>query len=237
MLAKKVFLSLAVLIIVKTTVYSQAALFVLIFGDKVATEKFHLSLDIGANVASMNGYEAGDVNTGINFGLGAHLMLNDRWFLAPEFKALSRKGVKNVDVPFPIPSEFDVSESTSDIILNYIEVPILLQYRTPGRWYFSGGPQIGFLNTAKQESEIILATGTEVNVTQNLKSQFENMEFSFPLEVGYSISKLRGGKGMDIRARYTYGLSEIFKSETSFSANNSTFQFILTFPFILIDEE
>lgn len=77
-------------------VKSQAALLALIFGDKVASEKFHLSVDLGMNFASMPGLEKQNGTHGFYFGLGTFIKLNDKWALTPEFKPLSPRGAKDV---------------------------------------------------------------------------------------------------------------------------------------------
>ncbi len=64
---------------------------VLIFGDKAASEQFHFSIDAGLNFSSLNGYEDGETILGINYGVGAHLKLSDRWSLVTEFKPFSTK--------------------------------------------------------------------------------------------------------------------------------------------------
>ena len=215
----------------------QAALFILIFGDKVASEKFHLSLDIGGNVSSINGYDDGKSLVGLNFGLGTHLKLSDRWFFAPEFKPLSSKGAGDVTNPIDLPEEYRESETLSDIKLNYIEVPLLMQHRFPSGLYFSAGPQISFRTSAKQKTNITLPSGTIVDVEQDLKDNFKGTDFSVPVEVGYALSNARSGKGMDIRLRYTHGLGEVFEDATGLSGNHSTFQFVVTFPFIETGEE
>ena len=212
--------------------HGQAALLILIFGDKVASEEFHLSLDMGLNFASMNGFDDGSMAISPNFGLGTHIKINDRWHLAPEIKFLSRKGARDVSNPIKLADEFEGSETDSRIRLNYFEIPVLLQYKFENGLYFSAGPQISFLSEALQKTEIILADETMVDVEQDLKDDFQNIDFSFPVEVAYGIKSIRGGKGMDLRLRYTHGFNELFEESTSFSANNSTVQFILTFPFV-----
>ncbi|MDH3710182.1 MAG: PorT family protein [Cyclobacteriaceae bacterium] len=216
---------------------AQAALFILIFGDKVASENFHLSLDIGLNAAKMSGFDDGKSLIGLNFGLGTHIKINDRWYLAPEFKPLSPKGARDVANPIDLDEQFEVDETNSKIKLNYIEVPLLVQYRLPAGWYFSAGPQLSFLTSAKQETEIILTSGTLVDVEQDLKDNFKSFDWSIPVEVGYAFKEKRGGKGIDLRLRYTYGFNDVFESGTDLSANHSTFQFILTFPFVEVAEE
>ena len=211
---------------------AQAALFVLIFGDKVASENFHLSLDVGLNVSQMSGFNDGKILVGLNFGLGTHIKLNDRWFLAPEFKPLSPKGARDVSNPIELPTEFEGSGSNSKIKLNYIEVPVLIQHRLPIGLYFSAGPQFSFLSSASQQTEITLTNGTVVDIEQDLKDDFKGFDWGFPVEIGYAWKDKRKGKGLDLRVRYAYGFNEVFEETTSRSANHSTFQFMLTFPFV-----
>ncbi len=216
---------------------SQAALLVLILGDKIASENFHLSLDGGINVSNMNGFSDGKALIGPNFGLGVHIKLNENWYLAPEFKPFSIKGVRDVENPIDLANEFVGSEIKSKIILSHIEIPLLIRYRLNNGLYFSGGPQVSFLTYAHQKTNIVLTDGTIVSVDQDLKNDFESIDFSFPLEIGYAFKNPRGGKGMDIRVRYSYGFNEIFDSNVNQSANHSTFQFILAFPFVEHSEE
>ena len=60
-----VFASLVLVLASSGIAHSQAALFVLIFGDKVASEKFHLSLDAGVNISQMPGLNNGEVAPGV----------------------------------------------------------------------------------------------------------------------------------------------------------------------------
>jgi len=74
-------------------VNGQAALFILLFGDKVASQKFHLSMHGGINISNFCGLDDGKSLIGLYFGLGSHLKLSDNWYLVPEFKPVSTKGV------------------------------------------------------------------------------------------------------------------------------------------------
>ena len=75
---------------------AQAALLILIFGDKVATENFHLSIDFGWNLSALPGLTQGKSNNGLTYGLGAFVKLNHKWSITPEFKALSPRGAKDL---------------------------------------------------------------------------------------------------------------------------------------------
>jgi hypothetical protein len=218
-----------------TVCQAQAALFILIFGDKVATENFHLSLDAGVNASTLPGIEQGNPVYGINFGLGSFIRMNDKWTLRPEFKPLSPKGAK--DVKNILPNEVTLNDPKTDFVLNYIDVPLLLQYKISNSFFVAGGPQISFLTTSDQKTSGTTISGQQVEIKQDLRPHMNRQDFSVPLEIGYSLSKKRGGKGLDLKLRYNIGITEVFTNSTLGSSTNNTFQFILSFPFINLPEE
>jgi len=217
---------------------AQAMWLVLIFGDKAASEQFHFSIDAGLNVSNLNGFEDGGTKQGINYGVGAHLKLSDRWSLVSEFKPFSTKGVRNVENPIELPEEAVDSEVKSKVNLNYLDIPVLAQYWLNDGLYFSTGSQISFLLSARQRTSIILSDGTTVDVRQDLKDYFRGIDFIIPLETGYKfILNEEKNKQLDVRLRYNFGLSEVFEADTGLSARTSTFQLILTLPFLKAEGE
>jgi hypothetical protein len=219
-----------------TMSYGQAALLVLILGDKVATEKFHLSIDGSLSLSSLQNPVLGKNSLGVNFGLGTHLKLGERWFLEADFKPLSQKGAKSVNPIVPIPS--DIETSNTNLKLNYIDVPVLLQYKLGTKLFIAVGPQISFLTSASQNSEGV-SSGSSISTNQDTKSLFNNIDCSIAAELRYSLSIKRKGTKVDVDAfaRYSYGLTEIFKDSAVGSAKTSNFQFGLSFPFIKSPEE
>jgi hypothetical protein len=216
--------------------YGQAALLVLILGDKVATEKFHLSIDGALNLSSLENPGLGKNIPGVNFGLGTHLKLGEKWFLEVDFKPLSQKGAKSVNPIVLIPS--DIVTSNTNLKLNYIDVPVLLQYKLGSKLFIATGPQISFLTSASQDSEGA-SSGSNISSKQETKSLFNNIDYSIAAELRYSLSFKRKGTKVDVDAfaRYSYGLSEIFKDSAVGSARTSNIQFGLSFPFIKSPEE
>ncbi len=214
----------------KAYVQGQAALLVLIFGDRVASEKFHLSIDGGINLTNLPGITPQKMELGFNFGLGTFIKVNDKWALTPEFKPLSMKGASkvnnfNADIP-------SLNNPSTKLRLDYIDVPLLVQYKITKKIFVSAGPQISFLTSIKQITKGTLSIGDEISVIDNLHGKVKAVDWSFPIEVGYSIADAIGGSGIDIKFRYSYGFTNIFKDQTLGSSANSNFQIFLSFPFI-----
>jgi hypothetical protein len=219
--------------------YGQAALIVLILGDKVATEQFHLSIDGALNLSDLSGLDGSKMGAGVNFGLGTHIKLGDKWHLKPEFKPLSRKKATSVNPITTIPEE--LTGTKSKLTLNYIDVPVFLQYNISPQFYISAGPQISFLTSAYQFSTGDLADGKESTIKIDAKSLFKTVNFSFPVEAGYTLqlATKRSTSKMDLNifVRYEYDFLEIFNDPAVGSSKISLFQIGLSMPFIKTAEE
>lgn len=219
--------------------YGQAALIVLILGDKVATEEFHLSIDGAINLSSFTGIEGSKMGGGVNFGLGTHIKLGEKWHLKPEFKPLSRKKATSINPISSVPGELTIADSK--VTLNYIDIPVLLQYNATPQLYFSAGPQVSFLTGASQFSNGDLEDGRESTIKIDTKSFFNSVDFSFPIEAGYTVhlATKRSSSTMDVNifGRYEYGFLDVFKDPADGSSKISMFQIGLSLPFIKSAEE
>lgn len=217
-----------------TPSFSQAALIALIFGDKVASEKFHLSVDLGMNISSLPGLEQQQHTRGLYFGLGTFIKLDDKWTLNPEFKPLSPRGARSV---LPLNDYSAVlSDVSYDFDLNYIDIPVLVQYKFNEKFFASAGPQVSFLTSATQVASGNLPLGNVVDIEESVKSSFKPIYIAVPLEIGYSLSDARKGKGMNIKFRYNIGVSQVIALSSVGTSSGSTFQVFASFPFIKVDQ-
>lgn len=78
---------------------------------------------------------------------------------------------------------------------DYINVPIMVQYKHTSGFYAETGPQVGFLMSAK------ISDGDN---SINVKDGFKKINFSWGLGAGYKLSN-----GLGIGARYNLGLANI----------------------------
>jgi hypothetical protein len=233
---KTILISFLIIMCTHHLASSQAALLVLVFGDKAATENFFFSLKGGLNISSHPGLDPSDPKPGVHFGLAINKKINDKWYLAPEFIGLSHKGAGNLALTPTGNPEFDsiqLSSGSSERHLNYIDIPLIIRYNLSERFSLEAGPQISFLTKAKDSYIYSVDNDAdELAYTNDIKPHLKKVDLSFVIDIGYIISKPRGGKGIEIHARYTPGFLNI-SNISGESYRNSLFQFSVNFPFIL----
>ncbi|MCK4879979.1 MAG: PorT family protein [Bacteroidales bacterium] len=213
----------------------QAALLVLIFGEKVASEHFYFSLKVGASYSMITNVEEGKNRPAANFGLINNIKLTDRLFLTPEFLPLATRGVKDVPILTtgdPNLDELLVNPSSTDRKLSYIDIPVLLRYQLSERLWISAGPQISFLTGAKDiyNSEPIngAVLTTEIEIKENLAS----IDLGGVIDISCMLAKPIAGKGVILYLRYNLGFIDMVKDNTGDPRRNSAIQFGAAFPFI-----
>ena len=180
----------------KKTAIITASLF-LLFTAKA--QQAHFGLKGGVNISQLNfnNNTTTDSKVGVHAGFLAHIHASKTWALQPEL-LYSLEGAQQ-----------KIGNSKVTYNLNYLNVPVLLQYMFSNGFRLEGGPQIGFLLSAKTK------TGS---ITVNNNS-FKSTAFSIPLGLGYLTSS---GVGLD--ARYVFGLSNIHDSENDPTIQSNVFQ-------------
>ena len=217
--------------------HGQAALLVLIFGDKAATENFHFSIDAGVNVSMLPGVNGSSAAHGVYFGLGTYVRINDHWAFTPEFKPLSPRGSNGFDRAF-VDTVGASASSVTALRTRYIDVPLQFHRSLGERFYVRVGPQFSFLTRAEFATTGELAGGDAFTVTQDVKERLQPIDVSIPVDVGFRLAKPRGYKGVDLRVRYCHGLRDVFKENAAgWSSCNGTFQFFVSLPFVNVDTE
>ncbi len=214
-----------------TTITAQAALFALLFGDKVASERFNISLEIGATLLGYTNID-NKSNLGINFGIGGNLKLSENWYLSPNIYFLAKRNLR-VD-------QFSLNTGNAgldaqfmnvplDITLNYIDVPIFISYQTNNKKYrFGLAPQFSFLQKSRG-----LFRNSNGEFSQNFDGYTEEIDYGLMADFGYILGKAHKGKGVHIHLRYYYGFTDILKDQLSTAQNRSNYLSLhLSLPFI-----
>ncbi len=229
-------ITLAIFTLLTVSSFGQAALLVLLFGDKLASEKLHLSIDGAINSSYMTQMEQGKTYYGLNFGLGVHIKLNESWKLIPQFRPLSQKGMRNI-VPVTLPPG-DFNNTNSYLKFNYFEFPIMVRYKISSRLFAAAGPQISSLTSARQITEGTYGSeNAKADFDIDVKRYFNTIDYSVPIELGYlvhlSTKKTTSVFNVILFARYCQGLKTVFKTNTTDkNPKFSTFQFGFCFPYV-----
>lgn len=219
---------------------AQAALLVLVFGDKVASENFFFSLKGGLNYTGVSGVTDASYKRGWNFGLLATIKVNDRFYIVPEFAPLSQKGAKNV--PY-VPSDNQALDALitppdeARLNFNYIDVPVIAKFFVTERLAVGTGPQFGYQTSAHFDYDRALNDEDRLRYTQESQVDWNRFDVGWAAEVTFGLGNARAGKGINLHARYTIGLMDTIKDNPSDAVRNSAFQFFVSLPFINVEDD
>ena len=153
------------------------------------SQNARFGLKAGLNISNINSNYTGnlDPRSGLNAGALVNIPLQYSWAVQPEIY-FSSQGAKYY-------SYNDGYEH--QLVLNYVNVPLLIQYKLRGGVFLETGPQVGFLASAKDK-----IGGIETGNVYN--SDFKNIDFSWSFGLGY---KSVSGLGVDLR--YNPGISNV----------------------------
>ncbi len=163
---------------------------VLMMSFTASAQHVNLGVKVGANlynIQNSNGFK-NDFLPGIHLGLIGHIHLSDHFGLQPEL-LFSGQGAK---------------EGSNKINLNYVNIPVLLQYFFANGLRLQAGPQLGVLVSAKSS----LTNGS-------IKDNFKSIDVG--LSAGASYIHVPSGFGVDLR--YNHGLTNINESDLVTSTN------------------
>jgi hypothetical protein len=228
-------ISLVLLIALSGVARGQAALLVLIFGEKAATENFHFSLKAGINYSIINGYDQGTNRIGANFGLVNNIRLSERLTLTPEFLPLSSRGIRDVPVLTTGDQNLDsllVDPTSTDRKLSYLDIPVLLKIKLSKRFSVSAGPQISFLTSATDIYESSPINGAILTSELDIKDALKTIDVSAVVDLMFMLSEPKNGKGLNLYLRFSQGFMDIVKENTGDRFTNTTIQFGVALPFV-----
>ncbi len=230
-----IYTSLLLLVLSTGVVRGQAALLVLIFGEKVASEHFYFSLKAGATYSMITNVEEGHNRPGPNFGLINNIKLTDRLFLTPEFLPLAPRGVKDVPILTtgnPALDELLVDPSSTDRKLIYVDIPVLLRFHLTEKLRISSGPQISFLINAADTYKSSPINEAVLTTEVDIRDELSPVDLGWVIDVSYMLSKPIAGKGVILYGRYNMGFVDMIRGNPGDPALNSAIQFGAAFPFI-----
>ena len=161
-------------------------------------------LKAGMNISTIRSEDINNPKSiiGANGGVFANIPAGASFAIQPEI-FYSMEGAQDDD-------------SKIKLLVDYINIPVLAQYRNPSGFYAEFGPQIGILTSAKIKLN---------DLSESFKDDTKSTNFSIVGGLGYNFIPSIG-----VNARYALGLSNIAKDEEG-DAKTSTFSIGLHYTF------
>jgi len=214
-----------------------AAFAIFTFGVANAQD-LKFGIKAGANLSTLTGDAVADdvkMKAGFNAGGFVEIKFTDKLALQPEL-LFSLQGAKTTD-------RFDdgagnITRDESKVNLSYLNVPVMLKFYPVQSFFLEGGPQVGFLVSAKSKDETtenftdgtVLNSSAETDIKDNLKT----VDFAFNLGLGYDFTQ-----SLSLNARYSIGLTNVYDAPdylgvfgiTDLDAKNSVISLNLGYKF------
>lgn len=187
------------------------ALFALVLFTQAAMAQFNLGIKGGANITKVDGKAFRDeFRYGYHLGGFAELGLGGKLSIQPE--VLWNQYQTRADSSFSniYQNALEIS-NYQNVKLNYLSIPLLLNYKLGSLMSLQAGPQYGILLDQSK------------NLVQNGKEAFKSGDFSLVGGAQIHIAKLR------LQGRYVVGLSNVSDISDQNKWKNQGFQLSLGF--------
>lgn len=180
-------------------------LFAAVFVSAASMAQFHLGIKGGANITKVDGKSFRDeFRYGYHLGGFAEIRMGNKFVLQPE--VLFNQYATRLDSNFKAVYQ-DVFDGNSNIKLNYISIPIVINYKLIGSFLsLQAGPQFGILI---DQSRTTLQNGADA---------FKKGDFSMLAGLNFKVGPMR------INGRYAIGLNNISDITDDNKWNSQGFQ-------------
>ncbi|RYY90023.1 MAG: PorT family protein [Chitinophagaceae bacterium] len=162
-----------------------------LFLAQAGFSQFHIGVKGGVNLSKIQGRSFNDqFNTGYHLGGFAEIGLGKKFAIQPE--VLFNQYNTRTDTSFrQVYSNVLNDAQSGNVKLNYLSIPILLNYKLGNAFALQAGPQFGVLMNKDE------------NVLQNGQNAFKDGDFSLVGGAQIALGKLR------LNGRYLVGLNNI----------------------------
>lgn len=172
-------------------------------GALVKAQDTHFGIKAGLNVSSLDVKQGVDFDSKAGFHVGglAHIHLSPHFAVQPEL-VYSQQGGK---------------DGNDKWNLNYLNIPVLLQYMGGGGFRVQTGPQLGFAVSSKIKSG---------DIEQNIHNSINTVDFSWSFGASYLFPE-----GLGVDARYNLGITNVNDADFP-EVRNRVFQAGLFYQFM-----
>jgi opacity protein-like surface antigen len=171
---------------------------------------------------------------GFNAGVFANIPVAEKFSIQPEllFNQLGSK-TEEREVYY-VNSDKYRREVDYKKTLSYLAVPVMVQYNILPQLYVEAGPEFGFLLGGKDKGDITtVKTSGNTTTTQStsfsekiVKDLHNKLNFGIGIGAGYYFTQNFG-----VTARFTAGITDIYKENSSDAVRNNAFQVGVAYKF------
>ncbi|TRZ41811.1 outer membrane beta-barrel protein [Robertkochia solimangrovi] len=182
----------------------------LIFGDKLNSKELSFGIHLDQSWNTMSNTESSSSLTSFNLGLFFNYMIDEHWRGNLEMLAKYQRGASDLPVYPTGDSLLDTQFMYGNIDreINYLSLPISIQYVTKPGIYAEIGPQISLRFKAKDIFNADI-NDEELRYIRDIKDETTNFDLGWLAGIGYYIGK---AKTTSIGFRYYGGFTDVMKN-------------------------
>ncbi len=195
----------------------------------------------GFNASTLSKYDGNGeydndqkLKPGFNAGVFVHIPVADKFSIQPEllFNQLGSKTEEREE--FYVNSDLYRRDVDYKKTLNYLTLPIMVQYKILPQLYVEAGPEFGFLLGGKDKGDITMSKNSgNTTTTQTttfsekiVKDLYNRFNFGMGIGAGYYFTENFG-----VTARFTAGITDIYKHNSADAIRNNAFQVGVAYQF------
>jgi hypothetical protein len=189
----------------------------LLFGDKLNKDYMEFGLEGGFNANRITGFNNYEFNRNFNLGFYFDIRIKEHWFIYTSVLVKANNGtygLDTADVKTLNGTLWSAGGSYSQVINNF-QVPIMLKYRHPSRFYVEGGAQLA-LATRSYVAFSGSVGSTEAEIREKNTDDINRIEAGVVAGAGYKFLPVGG---LTLGVRYYQGLTEIYRGKEGFTSS------------------
>ena len=204
---------IALIVFTNLSVGHAQVLISLLFGDKLNNGNIEFGLDGGVNFSNIRGLEGGNFKNTFNIGFYFDIKTkNPNWLFKTGLLVKSSLGSAGIPAyPLGI-TNLDEAFAEGEVWrkIGYFNIPIAMKYKFTDHFFVEGGIMTGIRNKARDffSAEV---QGNDLEYEVDIRDQIHRFDFGLLGGFGYRLMK---GYGMNLTARYYYGLVDIVVDDT-----------------------
>jgi hypothetical protein len=209
------------------TIGHSQALLIILFGDKLSTEKFQLGINADLTWSGLTGLSGTSSRMSWAFGAYGELKLGKKWRLQPELTLKTPAGAKNMtpgtagDPFLPIGDPFIdeiIATGTVTRSTNYITIPVYLKYHAGPLW-LGAGAQVGFLTSATDELINTVPAG-DFNLKASVKDTLQTVDAGLVGSIDFPLKPSLAMRSIKINLKGYYGRTDTVKDNPADAVRN-----------------